>query len=181
MLRAINLVLCVGRAGCPATGEVPDAGGRDARNDLDAPPQSGGLVFEFGTDPVVPGTVGTKVRVDEVRVYWRDVRAIGDSAPGDYRTSIATLDLDWQGNNMPAPLAVPQAPPGLYSRLEARAGGGEKAYEIRGVVALNGGGMESFEISDEANESISIPLTGVMVNTARVTARITLSLGFLAA
>lgn len=179
MLRAISLLGVLALAGCPAPGDAPDAG-TDAGDDADVPPPTGGLVFEFGIDPVVPGSVGAKVRVDEVRVYWLDVRAIGDSAPGDSRTSRASLDLVWQSESSPGPLAFPQAPPGLYSRLEARIGGGQRAYEIRGAVMLRDGGTESFEIRDEAQESISISLAGVVVNSAPVTARVTMSLSFLA-
>jgi hypothetical protein len=179
MLRAIPVLVILALAGCPAGGEASDAG-RDAGDDVDVPSVSGGLVFEFGTSPVVPGSVGTQVHVDEVRVYWHDVRAIGDSAPGDSRTSRASVDLVWESEGSPEPMAFPQAPPGLYSRLEARVGGGQRAYEIKGTVTLRDGSSESFEIRDEALEAISISLSGVEVSSTTVTARVTMSLAFLA-
>ncbi len=178
MLRAILPVLVLALAGCPGPGEVADAG-MDAHDDVDAPTATGGLVFQFTTDPAVPGPVGTRFHVDEVRVYWHDVRAIGDSAPGDSRTSRDSLDLSWQSGASPGPLAFPQAPPGIYSVLEARIGGGRRSCEIKGTVTLRDGGTESFEIDDETLESISIPLSGVVVNTATVTTTVTLSLAFL--
>lgn len=177
MVRAISLLVVAALAGCPASGGTSDAG-RDAGDD--APGVSGGLAFEFGTDPVIPGAVGTKVHVDEVRVFWHDVRAIGDSAPGDSRTSRASYDLVWENGHSPEPLVFPQAPPGLYSRLEARVGGGQRAYEIKGTVTLRDGNTESFEVNDEALGSISISLSGVEVSSATVTARVTMSLAFLA-
>jgi hypothetical protein len=178
MLRAISVIVAVALAGCPATGEAPDAG-RDAGDDADVPAVTGGLVFDFGTDPAVPGAVGAKVHVDEVRVFWHDVRAIGDSAPGDSRTSRASLDLVWRDGESPESLAFPLAPPGLYSRLEARVGGGQRAYEIKGTVTLRDDSTESFEVSDEALASISVSLAGVEVSSATVTARVTMSLAFL--
>jgi hypothetical protein len=180
MLRAIPVVALVGLAACPTSNDVPDAGG-DGGGDVDVPSATGGLVFEFGTDPVVPGTVGTNVHIDEVRVSWRDVRAIGDSAPGDSRTSRDSLELEWQSGHVPDPLAFPQAPPGLYARLEARIGGGERAYDIKGTITLRGGGTESFEVSDDALESISVSLDGVALGSATVTVRVTMSLSFLGA
>jgi hypothetical protein len=181
MVRAIGVMLVLALGGCPKDGPdtVADAG---PDGGSDAPGPSGGLSFEFVTDPTVSGDVGGGVRIDEVRVFLRNVRAIGDSAPGDSRTSRASLELEWHEGSFPPPLAFPLAPPGLYSRLEATLGGEEQHYDLRGTATLADSSVHPFEVSgEESRAAVSITLTGLMVNDDVVVATISLDLSFLAA
>jgi hypothetical protein len=162
-------------AACSAPGEdEPDGGGRDG--------DGGGaaLSFELTTAPAVPGTVGA-VEIDELRVWLRDVRAIGDSAPGDERTSIAELELEWRAGRAPAPVVFSAAPPGVYARLDARlgrTGGGGNAWELRGRVRRSDGVFE-LEIEDEQLAAISVSLDALTLGATSRVVTIELALGFL--
>lgn len=180
MLRATALCLCVVWA--VACGESPGGGGiADAGSGADAGPGGGGLIFELVMSPALPD-VGAGVAVDEVRFELRDLRAIGDSAPGDSRTTMAQVVLEWRPQDAPPRIAFPLAPPGIYSTLEARFGGAhEAAFEIRGSVRLpSGGEPRPFRIeNDELAAAISLDLQGLTVGTTPRTAVISVSLAFL--
>jgi len=149
---AASVLTLTALAGCPGEapgddqpppdgGEVPDGG-------------AGGLVFTWHTTPAIPSTGADGIRIDEVQLQLRDVRAIGDAAPGDGRTSRASLTLEWDGSHAPDPLRFDQAPPGLYSTLALRVEGG---YEIRGGV-LRDGTWTPCKIEDDAAGPVSVPL-----------------------
>ena len=183
MLRAITLCALTGvLLACGTSGGGGDAGVDDdggGRGDASA---SEGWVFEFVADPAL-GDVGGGVSVDEARISLRDVRAIGDSATGDYRTSKAEVDLEWSDGHTPSPLRFPLAPPGIYSTFEARLGlpsTGSERFEIRGEVVV-GGETRSFRIeNDVVNEQIAVPLDGLSLGDELRTATIACSFAFLA-
>jgi hypothetical protein len=56
--------------------------------------------------------------VSGVSLELRDIRLIGDAAPGDSRTSRDQLKLSWPASAVPV-VSFGNAPPGLYSRLRA--------------------------------------------------------------
>lgn len=158
----------------------PDATPSDGGGGADVLSGGGGLGFEFIAVPALPG-ITSDVSVDELRVELRDVRAIGDSAPGDSRTSIAQLSLDWRAGDDPAPLQFPQAPPGIYSNLEARVGSssGGRRFEIRGHVRV-GGVNHAFRIeNDDSAVRVTVNLAGLAVAAQPRTAVIAVALGFL--
>ena len=187
MLRAIAVGLVAAAAGCssPATGGVDGGGGGDAPpsdrdggpNDVDAPPAGVGLELDL----VAPGLpwVATGVAVERVRLWLRDVRVIGDSAPGDARTSLAQLELDFEPGRDPPPVSFPQAPPGNYSQLAARLGrsDGSQSFEIQGTVTIAGQPHE-LEIRDLNIADVSVALD-VRVETAAVAVTVALDLSFL--
>jgi hypothetical protein len=161
---------------CPAGEDTPDAGGGNP----DGNPGTAALSFELSTSPDVPATVGA-VQVDELRVWLRDVRAIGDSAPGDERTSVAELELDWRSGRPLTTVRFPSAPPGVYARLDARLGqpgDDEKAWELRGRVTRTDGVFE-LELEGESSLSLSVSLDALVLGATARTARVTLALDFL--
>jgi len=185
MLRA-TAVLLVLAAGCTATppgGEgVPDAAAGPDGGERDGP-TAGGLLIHLVARPALP-SVSTTVSVSECKLWLRDVRAIGDAAPGDDRTSLAEAQLDFRSDRNPGDIEFPLAPPGLYSELDARLGqnGGQggNGYEIHGTVQI---GPESFELEvddEQAWGTISIDLGTLRVDGPTVTT-IALDLSFLGA
>jgi len=166
MLRATSVALLLALAACPGGGE-PDAG-------LDAGPDGGGLELVFSAHPELPA-VATGVAIAEIQLTWRNVRAIGDSAPGDDRTSVAELELKWRPDDPPSALAFPAAPPGLYSRLEASL----TRVEIRGSVRLLDGLDHPLEIDLDGSAAIAISLSGLALDAGGRTATIVLDPAFL--
>jgi hypothetical protein len=140
-----------------------DAGDDDGGGTIDAGDGGGGtagLRFEWRPDPVPPGEVEDDLTIDEVHLHLRDLRAVGDAAPGDARTSRAALDLDWEEGAAPPALRFDTAPPGLYSQFEFRLDGGDgedEAYSIEGMVYLEDAWVP-YEIEDGLPLSVSIPL-----------------------
>ena len=151
----------------PDGGVVPgqDGGGPGP----DAPVGSAGLVLEFRGLPALPAALGGDfdAELDEVRLDLEDVRAVGDAAPGDERTSRDELRLEWRGGassgeggddepqNEPVVVTFDQAPPGLYSRLFAEL----VAYQIEGTVVVAEGGERDFEIDDSPSTGIAISIS----------------------
>jgi hypothetical protein len=192
MLRAIVVVVLAvtGLAACSGApvgsvdgGGPPDGGTTlpsDGR-DIDGPPTGGGLIFDFAAAPPLAQPFGA-VTVDEMRVWLRDVRAIGDSAPGDSRTSLAYADLDYRPDRDPTAIQFPLAPPGRYSSLDARlgqvSGGGNNGYELRGHVVVGGKTYELHVSDQDATDPISVALGGLPVEGTTVVG-VRLDLSFL--
>lgn len=163
-------------AACPSSEVEPDGG----TGTPDANPGTAPLSFELTTSPAVPSTIGA-VQIDELRVWLRDVRAIGDSAPGDDRTSVAELELDWRAGREPTTLRFPEAPPGVYARLDARLGRSSgNAWELRGRVTRTDGVFE-LELEGEDLVALSVPLDALVLGATPRVATIELALDFLAA
>jgi len=195
MLRATVSVFALVLAGCSAGAAGVDAGSDAGRVDggpspvdsgggaADGPPVgSAGLTFRFSANPALP-QVATNVSVDEIRIWLREIRALGDSAPGDSRTSLAEGDLDLRTDRAPAPFAFPLAPPGIYSAFDVvlgqvGGGGDDKGYEIRGHVTIGGQAFELDVVDTEASEAIKVDLGGLRVEDA-TTVTIRINLDFL--
>jgi hypothetical protein len=182
MRRAIAAAFLLA-AGCSAGPAGGDGGAADAPPGADAPLGAGGLTFQLVARPAL-AHVAANVDVNEIRFWLRDIRAIGDAAPGDARTSLAEAQLDYRTDRDPDPIPFPLAPPGLYSELEARlgqvGGGGGNGYEIRGTVSV-GGTTYELEINDEsASGTITVPLGGLRVDNQTI-ATVALDLSFLGA
>lgn len=141
--------------GCtPVIEDQPDGGGG---SDPDASISRTGLVFVFDSEPGPDSQVGGgfSATLDEVELDLRDLRAIGDSAPGDERTSASAFDIEWEKDE-PRTLRFSQAPPGFYSQLLAEV----RSYEIKGTVEVEGEEQE-FVIREEG---VDIALTIALGN-----------------
>jgi hypothetical protein len=146
---------------------TPDA---PADADVDAPQSSGtGLSLAFRMTPPVPGTVFPGVTLDSVELSIKDLRLTGDAAPGDDRTRAAYLAIAWRQDHQPFPATFPQAPAGLYSKiafkLENDSG---DAFRMRGTVMWDGS-PHAYEISDDGNMSVDVPMSVVLPAGGSVT------------
>jgi hypothetical protein len=143
----------------------PDAGDGDAGNGGNA-----ALVFQWRSLPTPEGEVGDNMSLKEVRLPLRDVRAIGDSAPGDERTSVATLDLRWKDGVAPRPLAFSTAPPGLYSRFEFSVQSpNNDGYVLQGEVTPHGTTTRwKYEIHDKQALPISLDLGNLALDVGEI-------------
>jgi hypothetical protein len=158
---ALVLVACTAELDPPDV-DASNPPPADAGVDAATPPTHTGLRFQWDTLPPPVSGGGIEFELTEIHLALRDVRVIGDSAPGDSRTSIAKVELDWNDDHSPQAIEFPMAPPGLYSRFEFRVdenGIIEEGYWIRGKVTLPDEEDEiDFEITDTLPVPISLPL-----------------------
>jgi hypothetical protein len=155
---ALWLALCAGCPGEEPPGTTIDASMVDAGRLGDGgTPGSGGLVFDFEPHHEFPDDVGSNVVVDGMEIHATDLRAFGDSAPGDARTTAASLDMAYAAG-LPAPrLTYPMAPPGLYSRLDLTVA----SYHMTGTARGSDNNTHPFDILDTAPLSVSVALVAV--------------------
>jgi len=139
-------IVCV-VAGCPGTApDVPDA--------PDAPGQNPGLILTWDAKPVIPGPVTAEESVKDVKLLTENLRVVGDAGPGDPRTQVGLLELDWDDDGVPPAVLFPDAPAGLYSQVVLKLEGDE-AYRIRGTADVSGTPVE-YTIEDDEGLSIVI-------------------------
>lgn len=169
----VGLVALLVAACSVESGSRTDAGsdpGQDGGGSgPDAPPGSAGLVLEFRGLPALDADLDGEFSLvlEDVRLDLENVRAVGDAAPGDSRTTRDELRLEWWGaggddgedpNNEPVIVTFDQAPPGLYSNVFAEL----ERYEMQGTVEVEEDNERDFEIQDTPSSlAISIPLGGV--------------------
>lgn len=172
--RSLGFVGALVLAGCPGT---PTTGDPDAGVDS----QTGqGLALTWQAIPAIPGDAGSNVSVSDVSILVRDLRAIGDSAPGDERTSTGALELAWSSSRSPAAIRYPEAPAGIYSHLDLRADGGLfDAVRLHGT-ARHAGVDYPFELELDGPISVSMPLSLELPPNAGAAIRIDVDLGSVA-
>jgi hypothetical protein len=156
-LLAAGLGLAVATAaGCSddAPGS-PDASATDGGVDGGG---SAGLRFAWQASPAPEAAIRDDMSVTSAELALRDVRCIGDAAPGDARTWRAALDLEWKADHVPPPLVFDDAPPGIYSSFELRIdGNGGESYRIEGMVLLDGEWLP-WRIEDEVSVPVALPV-----------------------
>jgi hypothetical protein len=167
-------VLVALSTGCPGPSPpTMDAGTVDADpDDPDAPAATGGLTFRFLADPLLPTAPegSFNVSITDAHYELTEVRAIGDAAPGDERTSRSSWEIRFEeGAN---DLVFPTAPQGIYSFLFADV----ERYVLHGTVDKSGETYD-FEISDEDNEvELAVDLKGLELGASPVVCVITMDL-----
>jgi len=143
------LLLLVAALGCGPPEDQPDAD-----------TAMGGLEVRWsgqGFDTEVGGA-----RVEQLRLSLRDVRAVGDAAPGDDRTYLAAVEIELSGTNERL-IEFDQAPPGRYSVLEQRIAprvSGEESWVLLGKVIIDSEEY-NLEIEDLASSSLGLSLAGL--------------------
>lgn len=152
------LVLLVS-TGCDVDSITADAGADPnadgSAGDGDAGPTSG-LTFDFRSDPKLPphgnGEAGGpwEAVLDTAEIILRDVRAIGDAAPGG-ETRADVFTLTWVADDKEL-LVFGDAPPGIYSLLRAQI----VSWDITGTVDPEGEDDVPFHISDVPSTSVSV-------------------------
>jgi hypothetical protein len=149
----------------------PDPGDDGGGPGPDAEGGAAGLVLEFHGVPTLTAHLDGDfpAELEEVRIDLVNVRAVGDAAPGDERTTRDQLRLEWWGadddgsepaQNDPVLVTFNEAPPGLYSNVYAEV----VDYRMRGQVQVEVGGEDrDFSIDDTPSSAlaISIALGGV--------------------
>jgi len=176
LFASLLLVGCgVGGSGSnpPAVDAAPgtDGGGPGAPDGSLLP--NGGLLVTFVPDPRFPADLGGPSSAflgKRARLKLRELRVIGDAAPGDERTFHDPVDLDWRCEELeceeegcecepgghPVDCAFPDAPDGIYSSVLARL----ESYEYRGTATTDI--QRDFTITDlPTGMDLTIPLSDV--------------------
>lgn len=107
------------------------------------------------------GAPGDDLVIDRVRINLRDLRVVGDAAPGN-ETYVAALALDLRDTEA-IETYLDRAPPGMYSALEFSVDGGadeEASWEMLGTVDL-GGEIVDWQIEDEGMLPVDLALVGL--------------------
>jgi hypothetical protein len=155
-----SIVLLVGLAGCPGAAppgdDMPDAG-----------PTGASLHVTWTPVPAdLPGDITSDLSVDRVTFGVASLRVVGDAGPGDPRTFLDDLKLEWDRDGKPDAVKFSNAPPGLYSRMEwlldtsnlLREDDPIYVFEIVGEVELNGHG-QNFRLRETAQLPISFAVS----------------------
>ncbi|MEO8840969.1 MAG: hypothetical protein ABI591_02565 [Kofleriaceae bacterium] len=124
-----------------------------------------GLAITWATSPnTIPGdTGGDGNSIATMTFRIANLRVIGDAGPGDNRTSIDSLELDWAAGATPSPVAFGDAPPGLYSHVILLADGNliNYSYELAGTTKLDGVSMP-YQIHDRSPLAISLDTSAML-------------------
>ncbi len=155
MVRVVCIATLAMLAACPGDDDAP---GPDAAGDQ-------GLVIRWSTTPAVPGTAPAAT-VSVLELELSSVRALGDAAPGDARTSAADIALAWSDGRTTAPLAFPAAPTGLYASIELGTGGDDEDLHVEGTVVVSGT-TYTYRVDDETPLSVTLPVDAVVEPGAR--------------
>jgi hypothetical protein len=134
-------------AACPSGGppDQPDGGAVDS------------LSIRFQTDQDLPAMTAADRRLKDAQFHADSVRAIGDAAPGDSRTTESDYRMRWHESDQPDPIRFDEAPAGLYSTVEVRfeRGDEEHGFEVEGEALLDAVWVP-FEIEDDTALTITI-------------------------
>jgi hypothetical protein len=138
----------------------------DATGTTDSPTTSDdkGLAIEWATSPAtIPGNATGDIAISSMKYRLANLRVIGDAGPGDTRTSIDTIELDWAAGTTPMPIAFADAPSGLYSKVILVADGNlvDYSYEIAGTAKLDDIPLP-FAIHDRSPLAISLDTSATL-------------------
>jgi hypothetical protein len=158
---AFHLLVVLLAGACGLDGVDPGSVDASSGADPDADPNdpdamfnpTSGLVFRFRARPELPTEPDGEYRIEITKAVFelQNVRAVGDAAPGDERTTRPTMLLDLAQDEVD--LSFPDAPPGVYSFLIAET----VTYSIEGTVTFGEGEDETqFEIEDDLSMSITL-------------------------
>jgi len=117
-----------------------------------------GLSINWSTHPTaIPGQANSDTTIASMTFRVANLRVIGDAGPGDDRTSIDTLALQWQAGVQPSPISFADAPTGLYSRVVLLADGNlvDYSYELAGTTKVDGMTLP-YQIHDRSPLGISL-------------------------
>lgn len=172
--RAALLVGVLGAAACQESPGVTPDGSPPAGDAMVGGP---GLVIPFTTKSPVPGSVGSGIVVSRALFRVANLRVIGDSGPGDTRTSRNHLELEWKAGTSPSPIEFSDAPSGLYSKVSMELDGETVAdsFEITGTVELDGTSVD-FRIHDPEELKVSMDASVALDPGKRVAVNVQLDI-----
>lgn len=113
-------------------------------------------------------TPSVELRV--VSLHMSTIRVLGDSAPGDMRTTRTDAEFIWQESLGAVPQLFKLAPPGVYSEVELDLGG-ERAIHATGY-AVRGGNLLPFEIQSNGELSVNIAVNTLLAGREFATTKI---------
>jgi hypothetical protein len=145
-------------AGCPGD-DVPP--GQPDGAPVDTVVGDNSLSITFIADQDVPGMTAADRTLDDVRLHADTVRAIGDAAPGDSRTTEDDYELRWHESTHPDTIGFDRAPAGVYSTVEVRieeGGGDEHGILIEGEAQIEEAWVP-YRIEAEEGLTIAIATT----------------------
>lgn len=163
-------------AACPGGDDpLPDGPATDGGGD------SRGLVVVFATNAPIPVTAGVAT-ISEVVLDASSIRAIGDAAPGDDRTTRLDTRLRWREDEIPEPVGFAAAPVGLYSTIALRLAGdqNETAFRLTGETMRQGDRVD-FDIESHAALDLTIAIDAMLAPGGDLTVRLSLDVGALVA
>jgi hypothetical protein len=137
---------------------MPDAPEVDAAN--------GGLTIELVAKNGVPQMSTIDVEITKVVIGATSIRAIGDAAPGDMRTTRLSYEFEWRDHLVPIPFKFPEAPPGVYSMIDFHVADSELSSVAVGILGRvrRAGTLVPFEVQNQtASVTVTIPIDVVLV------------------
>jgi hypothetical protein len=124
-----------------------------------------GLSIKWATSPnTIPGeTGGDGLSIASMTFRLANLRVIGDAGPGDNRTSVDSIELDWAAGAKPNPVSFVDAPTGLYSRVILVVDNNliDYSYELAGTTKLDGNIMP-YQIHDRSPLAISLDTSAML-------------------
>jgi hypothetical protein len=124
-----------------------------------------GLSIKWATSPnTIPGeTGGDGLSIASMTFRLANLRVIGDAGPGDNRTSVDSIELDWAAGAKPNPVSFADAPTGLYSRVILVVDNNliDYSYELAGTTKLDGNIMP-YQIHDRSPLAISLDTSAML-------------------
>ena len=124
-----------------------------------------GLSITWATSPTtIPGdTADNTLTLAAMTFRLANLRVIGDAGPGDTRTSVDSIQLDWATGAKPKSVSFADAPTGLYSRVILVADGNlvDYSYELTGTTKLDGTTLP-FQIHDRSPLAISLDTSAML-------------------
>lgn len=122
----------------------------------DAVSETHTLEVAWNASPAIPGDVDSDLTITSATFQIKRLQAIGDAGGG----SADHVMLGWGGGESggPAPLLLPDAPTGIYSKVTLDVDGGSDqdiAWTIEGTARVNGN-MKPFVIEDKNSIDIEV-------------------------
>ena len=155
----------------------PDAPGDGSGGGSDGANPALGMFVTWRADPALPGAVTDKIAVTEATFQIDHLEVVGDAGV-DSRTTHARYLVAWDAGTKPGQESFPQAPVGVYSKINVVMSVGnlsENIYEIRGTWTDTGMPARSFRIRDRGM-ALSISVDCDETLPAAGTARMALKL-----
>ncbi|HEX7701476.1 MAG TPA: hypothetical protein VF403_12155 [Kofleriaceae bacterium] len=124
-----------------------------------------GLSITWATSPnTIPGETGDDgLSIASMTFRLANLRVIGDAGPGDTRTSVDSIELDWAAGAKPNAVSFADAPTGLYSRVILVVDGNliDYSYELAGTTKLDGN-LTPYRIHDRSPLAISLDTSAML-------------------
>ena len=169
-------------AACHVGGQAvdPDAAGDGNGPGSDGPNPALGMFVSWRADPALPGAVTDKITVTSATFQIDRLEVVGDAGV-DARTTRSKYLLSWDPGGKPSKESFPQAPVGVYSKINVVMAVGnlsENLYEIRGTWTDSGAAPKSFRIRDRGlslSAAVDCDKTLPAAGTANITLRLDLA------